>query len=138
MDIKVASAYIANDAGDVLLLQRSAYNTHFVGSWQLPEGKIKDNESPKEALCREVFEELSQRVLSMLYVGRVNTVTTIKGRVIHVERAIFHVVINMEGGGMKLSNEHDQYMWVAPDSITRLNAYPGTSQVVSFIRRNNG
>lgn len=53
----VVAAAIVNDKGDVLLAQRPAHKA-LPGSWEFPGGKVEQNESPEEALVRELKEEL--------------------------------------------------------------------------------
>jgi 8-oxo-dGTP diphosphatase len=53
----VAVALIDAD-GRVLLAQRPA-GKHMAGLWEFPGGKVNANETPEQALCRELFEELN-------------------------------------------------------------------------------
>jgi len=43
--------------GRVLLTQRRA-GTHLAGAWEFPGGKVEDGEDPREALRRELREEV--------------------------------------------------------------------------------
>ncbi|RMA80214.1 RNA pyrophosphohydrolase [Umboniibacter marinipuniceus] len=47
---------ITNDSGQVLWAQRSGQT-----SWQFPQGGIDGDESPREALYRELYEEVGLR-----------------------------------------------------------------------------
>lgn len=44
--------------GDHVLLTRRPEGKHLAGKWEFPGGKVKDHESPREALAREIQEEL--------------------------------------------------------------------------------
>ncbi len=55
--LTIASAVIRNDNDEILLLKREGTKT-FQGCWQLPEGKLEENEKPQDALRREIREEL--------------------------------------------------------------------------------
>jgi 8-oxo-dGTP diphosphatase len=50
-------AGILFDGSRVLLTQRKA-GSHLAGLWEFPGGKVNDGEDPKEALVRELTEEL--------------------------------------------------------------------------------
>jgi ADP-ribose pyrophosphatase YjhB (NUDIX family) len=53
--------WIENQFGDVLLLQQKRGNKH----WTLPGGKIRPRESIKDALKREVLEEIGLKIQSL-------------------------------------------------------------------------
>ena len=52
----VAAAVIV-EGGRVLLTQRKA-GTHLAGAWEFPGGKVNSGEDPRDALVRELREEL--------------------------------------------------------------------------------
>lgn len=54
--VVVAAAVVIED-GRVLLSQRKA-GTHLAGAWEFPGGKVEPGEDPREALRRELREEL--------------------------------------------------------------------------------
>jgi 8-oxo-dGTP diphosphatase len=53
----VVAAAIIIERGRVLLTQRKR-GTHLEGLWEFPGGKVEDGEDPKDALARELREEL--------------------------------------------------------------------------------
>jgi 8-oxo-dGTP diphosphatase len=57
VDTIVVSAGVVIEHGRVLLTQRKA-GTHLAGAWEFPGGKVKPGEDPREALARELAEEL--------------------------------------------------------------------------------
>lgn len=59
--VDVAAAVLFDDAGRVLLGQR-AEDTHYAGYWEFPGGKLEVDETPGEALERELAEELDIRI----------------------------------------------------------------------------
>ena len=58
---------ISNDKGQVLWAKRYGQN-----SWQFPQGGIKDNETPEQAMFRELFEEvgLTPKDVRVLYASK--------------------------------------------------------------------
>lgn len=64
--ITVAAAVIVHE-GKVLAMRRN-YG-EFAGGWEFPGGKLESGESPKDALMREMQEELRVRVRIEKYLG---------------------------------------------------------------------
>ena len=56
----VAAGVILRE-GQVLLSQRKI-GTHLAGAWEFPGGKVEPGEDPREALCRELREEIGVEV----------------------------------------------------------------------------
>ena len=53
----VVAAGVLVEAGRVLLAQRKP-GAHLGGAWELPGGKVEEGEDPRDALRRELAEEL--------------------------------------------------------------------------------
>jgi 8-oxo-dGTP diphosphatase len=66
----LVAAGVVIERGRVLLTRRKA-ETHLAGLWELPGGKVQPDEDPREALRRELGEELGIEVT----VGEVFDVT---------------------------------------------------------------
>jgi len=66
----LVAAGVVVEAGLVLLSQRKA-GGHLAGLWEFPGGKVALHEDPREALRRELAEELGLAV----YVGEIVDVT---------------------------------------------------------------
>lgn len=60
---EVAAAVIERPDGSFLLGQRAA-DTFYPGYWEFPGGKVEAGETPYDALCRELHEELEIEVVS--------------------------------------------------------------------------
>ncbi len=56
-EITVVAAVIVNSQRQILITQRLS-NSHLAGYWEFPGGKIREKETPPEALQREILEEL--------------------------------------------------------------------------------
>lgn len=53
----IVAAGVIIRQGQVLLSQRKR-GTHLAGAWEFPGGKVEPGEDPREALCRELREEI--------------------------------------------------------------------------------
>lgn len=61
--LKVAVGVISNSANQILVALRSSTQEHG-DLWEFPGGKVEDNESFYEALCRELKEEIGIEVIT--------------------------------------------------------------------------
>ncbi len=57
MKTVVVSAGVVIEGGRVLLTQRKV-GSHLAGLWEFPGGKVESGEDPRDALARELLEEL--------------------------------------------------------------------------------
>ncbi len=63
MPLLVTAAIIFD--GDKVLITRRPDDSRHAGLWEFPGGKIDPGESPEEALCREIREELNAEIQVM-------------------------------------------------------------------------
>jgi 8-oxo-dGTP diphosphatase len=63
MPLLVTAAVISDD--DKILITRRPKDKRHPGLWEFPGGKVDPGESPEEALCREIREELDAEVQVM-------------------------------------------------------------------------
>ena len=128
--LHMSSAVIKNSSGEVLLVRRSS-NHSFPGYWQLPEGKIEKDEGAKDALIREVKEEIGVRVTLCEFV----TITSLDIKRDEtnylIVRAVFRVEIDKSE--IVLSSEHDEYQWVSQKNIKKLQLLPGVLDAISVL-----
>ena len=126
----IASAIIKNKKSEILLLKRGGTKT-FQSHWQLPEGKLEENENPREALRREVKEELGLDVESVELNGVGQSILKAKGVTYLSLRLIF--LVKAKTKKIILSPEHSDYKWVKPNKITRFELLPGTLEAIKSI-----
>lgn len=56
--VRVVSALIFNNHGDLLVQRRSPTASRYPGYWEVPGGKVDPGETPAEAMRRELYEEI--------------------------------------------------------------------------------
>ena len=61
-EIKVVAAAVIDTQGRVLIAQRLA-GSHMAGAWEFPGGKLENGEEPREALARELREEIGINIV---------------------------------------------------------------------------
>ena len=117
-------AAIFDEQGRCLLIRRSAHNHNFVGVWEWPGGKVDPGEDFATAIHREVAEETGLTV----------ELTGLAGATEFEMPKVNVVLLCMEarltGGALRLSEEHDAFVWVPLADIPRY-AYPtGISELM--------
>lgn len=125
-----AKAVIVNSAGKVLLVRESGrLDTNTQSSlYGLPGGRLNPGESFFDALKREVMEEVGLEIAPgrPIYVGEWRPV--IKG-VPHQIVAVF-IVCTAKTDNVRLSEEHDGFVWADPTRRQQYNMMPPDDLVV--------
>lgn len=123
----VVAAVIANERLEVLLLKRPA-DDFLGGIYELPSGKVKENESLLEALHREVKEETGLNIVSVeRYLGHFDYLSKSKKL---TRQFNFHVEV--DNSSKIVLSEHSSYVWVAYGD---LNKYCITDEVKKILKK---
>ncbi len=111
-------ALVMNEAGQCLVLRRSAASQNNAGLWDLPGGKCDPGETVDQTLAREVAEEtgLQIRVVRVAGATQADRGDEIVAYLILEARAA--------GSAVRLSDEHDAYEWVARCSLDASRCVP--------------
>lgn len=111
-------ALIRNENGEFLLLRRSENSRTNPGKWDLPGGKVNPDESLKEGVVREVWEETGISIVPGDIAGEVNFELP--------EKKVIAIVF--DGGyvvaDVKLSYEHMEYIWISLEKIIGMEELP--------------
>ena len=126
----ITSAVINNDRGEILFLQRSKSGT-FQKYWQLPEGKIEENEKPEEAIKREIKEEISQDIKRAELVSVVYNELEVKNVKYLVVRLVY--MVSIHSNDIKLSDEHSNFKWFEKKNILKKDLLPGIRKLIKQI-----
>ncbi|MEH7399363.1 8-oxo-dGTP diphosphatase MutT [Gottfriedia acidiceleris] len=125
--IKVVGAVIRNDQNQILCALRSP-EMSMPNSWEFPGGKIEKNEKPKEALVREIQEELGCEI----------SVTELVEDVIHEYPNIIINLITYEAkikSGSPVANEHEKIEWKEISELKELEWAPADLPTVDKLIR---
>lgn len=122
--IEVVAAAIIKDS-KVLAVQRSGLMT-LSGFWEFPGGKIKEGESEREALIREIKEELMVDIEVMDYVNKYSYAYNF-GRV-----TLTVYTAEIKAGSIKLI-EHSAMKWLKADKLSALDWAPGDIPAVKIL-----
>jgi len=105
---------VHDKSGRCLLLKRSLNSKGNPGKWDLPGGKVDPGESFDQGLLREVTEETGLRI-SLQHVAGVaeSELPT---------RKVVYLILEgcLESGQVRLSSEHDEYIWVNRQELPRI------------------
>ena len=108
---------IIKDKDQLLIVRRSLDDTSYPGSWEFPGGHLDDNETIKEGLKRELFEEIGFDMDFEPIITNYTDELKVKNNETKLSIEIdFIINVNKEEVEIKLSNEHIDFKWVTKDS----------------------
>jgi 8-oxo-dGTP diphosphatase len=111
--------FVTNKNGQILTMKFSQTEPEQIrGTWDFPGGGVEYKEDLREALLREIREELGPTV--KVKIGKPIAVWSF----MTAEGNKYCVAIGYEAqwlsGTIHLSNEHDEYQWINPDKLLSL------------------
>ncbi|WP_262964866.1 Nudix family hydrolase [Methylobacter psychrophilus] len=119
--LQVAVGVVKNTEGQVLISLRDK-SLHQGGLWEFPGGKIEPGESAKQALSRELKEELAITVITA------TPLITIKHQ--YPDLAVqLHVFLVEHFSGNATSCEGQAFKWVNPGELIN-HAFPAANQAI--------
>jgi 8-oxo-dGTP diphosphatase len=103
---------LTDSDGKILILKRSTNSKTNPGKWELPGGKVNQDESFDHALIREVYEETKLKI-------ELDHVIGASEQNLHIIRAV-HIIMSgkIVEGELTLSSEHEGYAWVLIDTLS--------------------
>lgn len=125
--IEVVGAAIIHD-GKLLAMQRSEKMT-LPGLWEFPGGKIEKGESAKEALIREIQEELALEI----EVEENITTTAYEYDFGIVKMSTYRAKMKSEHFVLK---EHAQYRWLSPNEVMTIEWAPVDIPTAKILENN--
>ena len=123
--IEVVAAVIVRD--DKVLATRRGYG-EWQGWWEFPGGKMEAGESPRDALRREIREELDAEI----EVGRLLETVEWDYPSFHLTMHCF--ICSLVSGSMNL-NEHEAAAWLTKENIGSVKWLPADEGLIGRIRQ---
>ena len=118
---KIALAVVTNEQGEILLTQRKK-NTHLAGLWEFPGGKLDQGESFKQALRRELAEEIGITLASCRKL--INFKYNYPDRQLHLQ--VFQLSTQQHEVTLK---EHQAAQWLQQTQLSSV-ALPAANQII--------
>ncbi|MDR2032863.1 MAG: NUDIX domain-containing protein, partial [Azoarcus sp.] len=123
--IRVAAGVIVRGDGCFLLGQR-APGTFYPGHWEFPGGKLEAGESPAQALCRELAEELG------ITVDHFHPWLVREHEYAHA-RVRLHFFEVVHWGGLLRAHVHRALAWVMPGGEYPVPMLPGNAPILKAL-----
>ena len=110
--LHVVAAVIIH-AGNILGCRRASHKES-PGLWEFPGGKVEIGESPREALRREIAEELS---LELVPWRRLDKSVTKVSESLSIELECWVIVVDHAPD--LISADHDAFIWLKPEELSQ-------------------
>ncbi|MCP4299642.1 MAG: 8-oxo-dGTP diphosphatase MutT [Gammaproteobacteria bacterium] len=123
----VAAGILCDSKGRVLISERLG-DGPFHGMWEFPGGKIGPNETARQALSRELDEELGIEVTA--YSSFMNLRHEYDDRVVTIE---FFIV--SDWNSMPVGREGQRLRWVPKNQLDALKLLPADMPIVTALQQ---
>jgi len=131
-----AKAFIMNDKRELLLIKRVDTDAHKPGTWEVPGGRVEENEDLIEGLIRETKEETGL-IIEALDTIKVHNFTREDGIEINMTTFLCRQV---QESSVVLSEEHSEHCWInIHDAISKIidDFHDDVSIVLSQLHHHN-
>ena len=127
--IRVVAAVIksTNEKGDPMIFATQRGYGDFKGGWEFPGGKIEEGETPKEALVREIREELETEIA----VGELIDTIEYDYPTFHLSMDCFWAEIV---SGNLVLKEHEAAKWLTRDELGTVEWLPADIGLIEKLR----
>ena len=112
--------------GNYYLLAKRNKNKYMGLKWEFPGGKVEQNETFKEALCREILEELNVNIEIH------NKVAEESYRDEEINITLHYYMCSLIDRNILLS-EHEAIEWVKKQDFLKYEFVPGDGDITSLI-----
>ena len=124
----VVSIVLINEVNEILLSKRPI-NKHLEGYWEFPGGKIETNESPEQALIREIKEELNININNKCIAPLSFSEFDYKEFQLLL---LLYVCRRWEGDPMSMEN--NELKWVKPNMLRKYKMPPADDSLIYCVQ----
>ena len=124
----VVSIALINEVNEILLSKRPI-NKHLEGYWEFPGGKIETNESPEQALIREIKEELNININNKCIAPLSFSEFDYKEFQLLL---LLYVCRRWEGDPMSMEN--NELKWVKPNMLRKYKMPPADNSLIYCVQ----
>lgn len=129
--IKVVAAVIKleDKMGQTKIFATQRGYGEFKGGWEFPGGKVEQGETPKQALKREIIEELDTEI----EVGELIDTIEYDYPNFHLSMQCFWCSIIK---GKLVLKEHEASKWLTKDTLNTVEWLPADIELINIIKNN--
>ena len=127
--VRVVAAVIkaTNENGEPIIFATQRGYGDFKGGWEFPGGKIEEGETPREALVREIKEELETEIA----VGELIDTIEYDYPTFHLSMDCFWAEIV---SGDLVLKEHEAAKWLTKDELNSVEWLPADVALIEKVR----
>lgn len=118
---------VRNAAGEILVVKRSDQDDHLPGVWETVGGGVDHEETPQQALEREIMEEAGIKVR----ISEPFNVFTFRKDTGEFKVGITFLCDTVDES-VTLSDEHSEYRWIRPSAFKDLESIPSLYQEIAL------
>ena len=122
---KAVRTYLIEDNKIVVI----NYKSHDSGYYDIPGGKIEDNETPEETSIREFKEETGMDIIKQHFVGKV--LVEYPNRIFD-----FKIFIVDEYKGIPLEFDENKSMWIELDNLKKETKIFPSIEAIKYLKNN--
>ncbi|MDA0764769.1 MAG: 8-oxo-dGTP diphosphatase MutT [Proteobacteria bacterium] len=121
----IVAAIALIDADDQVLIAKRPKKKHLSGLWEFPGGKVEKNESPENALVREIKEELNININNKCIAPL--TFSEFKYEEFNLLLLLY---ICRRWDGTPMSMENNSIRWVKANKLREYNMPPADDSLI--------
>ena len=122
--IQVVAAVIRN--GDKILVAKRSETQKSGGLWEFPGGKVERDEEPKNALIREIIEELD----CVIQVGDFVACSKVSVDSLSIEMSLYDARIDRRH---PRAIEHEEIRWITKDQLYEFSWAPADIPLLATV-----